>query len=47
MGKALRRKTFQKGPRVIWWGLVAWLVIGVLLAVFVGGFVYIIWWLAQ
>jgi hypothetical protein len=41
MGKALRRKTFQKGPRVIWWGLVAWTVLGFLFVMVALGFVYV------
>jgi hypothetical protein len=41
MGKALRRATFQKGPRVIWWGLVAWIVLGFLFVMVALGFVYV------
>jgi len=47
MGKALRRKTFIRSPRVFWWGLACWLVIGVLFALVVAGFGYILWWLAS
>ena len=41
MGKALRRTTFRKGPRVIWWGIVAWTVIGFLFVMVALGFVYV------
>lgn len=47
MGKALRRKTFIRSPRVFWWGLACWVVIGVLFGLVVAGFGYIVWWLAQ
>jgi hypothetical protein len=47
MGKALRRKTFIRSPRVFWWGLACWVVIGVLFALVVAGFGYILWWLAS
>jgi uncharacterized membrane protein len=42
VGKALRRKTFIRSPRVFWWGLACWVVIGVLLALVVAGFVFIL-----
>jgi hypothetical protein len=41
MGKALRRTTFRKGPRVIWWGIVAWTVLGFLFVMVALGFVYV------
>jgi len=47
MGKALRRKTFIRSPRVFWWGLVCWSILGLLFALVVAGFVYIFWAVGQ
>lgn len=42
MGKALRRKTFVRSPRVFWWGLACWSVISLLFGLVVAGFVFIV-----
>ena len=42
MGKALRRKTWIRSPRIFWWSLVCYTILGVLFALVVLGFVLVI-----
>lgn len=41
MGKALRRRTFRKSPRVYWWLVICWSVLGLLFAFVAAGFAFI------
>lgn len=41
MGNALRRRTFRKSPRVLWYGALAWTVLVLCVLLLVAGFVLV------